>query len=60
MKEIDRKALQEAVSRLNQVLEEIQARCGDTVRIVPRANFNTDTGYAAVVVEVTAAVETFR
>ncbi len=60
MTDEERVTLQGAVSILNEVVAELYRRHGEAIRVVPRVHYNTDEGYAAVSVEVTTGVETFR
>jgi hypothetical protein len=54
-----RAALQSAVDRLNAVMTDIRKVGGESVIIRPRANFNTDEGFANITVEVTTGREVF-
>ncbi|MBR0681926.1 hypothetical protein GXW74_15635 [Roseomonas eburnea] len=60
MTEEERCALQGAVSILNDVLAELYRRHGEKIRVVPRVHYATVDCYAAISVEVTTGVETFR
>lgn len=56
----ERTALQRAIQQLNALLASLGETYGDRVTIRPIANFNTDSGYAQVTIEVTTGVERFR
>lgn len=60
MSEAERRALESAVKHLNAVLAGLCEAHGDKLQIRPHANYNTEDGYAQVVVEVTTGVEKFR
>jgi hypothetical protein len=56
----ERTELQAAVDQINRVMRKLHETHGDKIRVVPRANYNTDEGRAAIAVEVTARVERFE